>query len=59
MGKSELYDAAALLEAETEKAWLLNFGDQTHWIPKSQAEYDKDSKTVTMPDWLAEKIGIV
>lgn len=33
--------------------------DVEHWIPKSQVEYDKDSKTFTMPEWLAEDRGFV
>lgn len=45
------------IEAETEKAILLNDGNLTRWLPKSQCEdierQEKGVVVVTMPEWLA------
>jgi len=54
MPKSELFDVAAQLKAETEKAFLIFDGTRTVWIPKSQVEKNDDG-TFTMPIWLAKE----
>lgn len=56
MGRSELFDMAAKIKAETDKAWLLNDGTREEWVPKSQVE-DNGDGTFTMPQWLAEEKG--
>jgi hypothetical protein len=48
---------------ETENALLVFDGDRQFWLPKSQIEYcgepgDK-AVTVTLPLWLAEKVGLI
>jgi hypothetical protein len=48
---------------ETEKAWRLDTGDKTVWLPKSQCELDVDPAsghgTVTLPEWLALEKEII
>lgn len=56
MPKSELFDLAAEIRAETVKAWLLYDGAKSEWVPKSQVEDNRDG-TFTMPLWLAEDKG--
>jgi hypothetical protein len=58
MPKSELFDMACEIKAETNKAWLLYDGKKQEWIPKSQAENNCDG-TFTMPLWLAVEKGFV
>ena len=53
-----LFDMAAQVRAETDKAWLLFDGTKEEWVPKSQVEDNRDG-TFTMPQWLAEKKGFV
>ena len=53
MPKSELFDLAAKIRAETSKAWLLFDGTKEAWVPKSQVEDNRDG-TFTMPEWLAK-----
>lgn len=48
------------LEGETEKAFRTKDSDgETVWLPKSQVEYDQDSGTFTMPEWLALEKGLI
>lgn len=54
----ELFDLAAEVKAETEKAWRLFDGIKTEWVPKSQVEANGDG-TFTMPMWLAKDKGFV
>jgi hypothetical protein len=56
MPKSELFDLAAEIKGETEKAWRLFDGTKTEWVPKSQVE-DNGDGTFTMPEWLAKEKG--
>lgn len=58
MGKSELFDMAAEVEAETDKAWKLSDGVNCEWVPKSQVEKNGDG-TFTMPEWLAKEKGFI
>lgn len=58
MPKSELFDLAATIEGETEKALRLNDGTRTEWVPKSQVE-DNGDGVFTMPLWLAKEKGFV
>lgn len=52
MPRRELVDIDAKVKAETEKAWLLDDGKRTVWVPKSQVENNGDG-TFTLPVWLA------
>lgn len=54
----ELFDIAAKILAETEKAFLLDDGTKREWVPKSQVEEHGDG-TFTMPMWLAKDKGFV
>ncbi len=56
--KSDLIDLPARLVHETEKAWLLDFGEaKPVWIPKSAAEFD--GKELTLPEPLALEKGLI
>ena len=44
---------------ETEAAYLLSFGDDEIWLPKSQVRvYEKNNK-VFVPEWLAIEKGLL
>jgi len=52
--KSDLVDIAITLLHETPKAYLVDDGSgKKQWVPKSQCEYDPDTQTLTLPEWLA------
>ena len=56
-GRSNLIDLAARLVHETEKAWLLDFGEEKPvWIAKSIAEFD--GETCTIPEPIATEKGL-
>lgn len=44
---------------ETEKAYHFYDGSTRCWLPKSQCEWDDESKEMTLPLWLAEEKGLV
>lgn len=51
----EVFDFAATIEAETDKAWLLDHGGKTPaWFPKSLTE-DNGDGTFTAPVWLCSE----
>lgn len=56
--KSELFDMAAEIKGETDRAWRLFDGTKTEWVPKSQVENNGDG-TFTMPEWLAKEKGFI
>ena len=43
---------------ETEKAVLIDFGDEQEWIPRSQMEA-LEANTVEVAEWLAIEKGLV
>ena len=43
---------------ETVLAWILEFGDETVSIPKSQGKLDEGDNTVEVPMWLVHKKGL-
>ena len=49
-----LFDLAAEIRSESDKAYLLFDGTKTEWVPKSQVE-DNGDGTFTMPEWLAKE----
>ena len=53
-----LFDLAAEIKGETDKAWRLFDGTKTEWVPKSQVE-DNGDGTFTMPEWLAKDKGFI
>jgi hypothetical protein len=58
MPKSDLFDLAAEVQGETEKALRLFDGTRTEWVPKSQVQ-DNGDGTFTMPEWLAKEKGFM
>jgi hypothetical protein len=58
MSKERLFDMAAEIKGETDKAWRLSDGIKTEWVPKSQVE-DNGDGTFTMPEWLAKDKGFI
>lgn len=58
--RSNLIDLEARLVHETDRARLLDFGDDKPvWLPKSTHEWDEDSGTVTLPEPMAVEKGLV
>lgn len=56
-------DVEVLIKRETEKAVLLNDGDNDVWLPKSMCSTNglevNETGKVTMPRWVAEEKGLV
>ena len=46
-------------EHETDDGVLFVFDNLLKWLPKSQIEFDRDDKTITLPVWLATKEGLI
>lgn len=46
---------------ETDKAWLIDDGDQQVWVPKSQCRMRQTGPTyeLTLPEWLAKEKGLI
>lgn len=62
--KSNLVDLSVVLLRETDKAWQVDYGENVPaWVPKSQAELERDSNgktwTLTCPEWLATEKGMI
>jgi hypothetical protein len=64
--KSNLVDLDVRVERDEpiEQAILVKIDDVKHWLPRSQIEVEytdqhKQFATVTMPEWLAIKKGLV
>lgn len=55
----DLCDIAGEIRGETEKAWRFYDGKETVWLPKSQCEWDAESRTMTVPEWLANEKGLI
>jgi hypothetical protein len=53
----DIIEIAGELRHETEKAYLLFDGSKEVWIAKSPGEWDADSKSMQMPEWLALERG--
>lgn len=47
------------IERETDAAYLLVFGDQKIWLPKSQIRVYEKNKKVFVPEWLAIEKGLL
>lgn len=58
MSTKELFDFAAEIRGETDKAYRLFDGTKTEWVPKSQVQ-DNEDGTFTMPAWLAKDKGFI
>ncbi len=57
-GTSDIIDIAAQVRGETDRAWKLDDGTRTEWVPKSQVEKNADG-TFAMPEWLAKEKGFL
>ena len=71
-GRSDLHDVKVELIHETDRAWLVSDGTEQDgekvkvWVPKSQAELDRDGVarsmnlwTLTAPEWLLKEKGLL
>jgi len=54
-----LADVAGSIWAETDHAYRFFDGVITVWLPKSQVEWDAETKTMTMPEWLAKEKDLI
>ena len=52
--RSNLVDIAGEVRIERDLSFLFFEGTREVWLPKSLCEWDKDEKTMAMPDWLAK-----
>jgi len=50
---NDLADVSGEIHGETEKAYRFFDGTRTVWLPKSMCEWDDQSHTMIMPEWLA------
>jgi hypothetical protein len=57
--RSDLVDLTAILVTTTARARLYEFENGRAWLPISQHEWDEATKTVTLPQTLAEEKGLV
>jgi hypothetical protein len=57
--KSDLVDIAGQVQGETDKAYRFFDGARTVWLPKSQCEWDADTKTMVMSEWLAAEKELI
>lgn len=58
----DLVDFLGQYVGETPKAVRVIIDEKDVWLPKSQVEYERrsgNSVEVTMPEWLAEKKGLL
>lgn len=55
----DLTDVEGQVVGETEKGFKFYNGSVTEWLPKSQVEWDEESKIMTMPEWLANEKGFI
>ncbi len=55
----KLIDLALEYRHETARAYLVFDGDKEVWVPKSMVEYDVRDKVFTMPEWLAQREGLI
>jgi len=47
------------IEHETEQAILFVFDNLLVWLPLSQISFNRDDKTIELPEWLATEKGLV
>ena len=54
-----ILDLDGEVRGETERAWRFYDGRTTVWLPKSLCEWDAESKTMQVPEWLALNKGLI
>lgn len=62
--KDRMVDLDGIFHAQSELAYLIDFGDAKTWVPKSKVELDGKTTvgakvTVIIPEWLAIAKGLV
>ena len=55
----DLVEVSGQVVGETEKAFRFYDGNSTVWLPKSQVEWDAETKEMTIPEWLALEKGLI
>jgi hypothetical protein len=62
MGEMERVQVTCTIKQETQRAILIDNGDQECWLPKSVVEVDRlgdESAIVSVPKWLASRKGLI
>jgi hypothetical protein len=59
MSRSNLVDISGEIKGETEKAFRFYDGTRLVWLPKSQCEWDADTKVMVMEEWLAKEKDLI
>ena len=49
----EITEIAGEIRAERDLSYLFYDGAREVWLPKSLVEWDEETKTMQMPEWLA------
>jgi hypothetical protein len=58
--RNDLVEIDAILIDKTENALLVDVGDDENvWLPSQTCTHDRDTQTVTLPEWLAIERGLV
>jgi hypothetical protein len=65
--KSDVIDVYVYVHRESAKAVCVSIDGsdgKSEWLPRSQIEFERDPKTlycatVTLPEWLAKKAGLI
>jgi hypothetical protein len=55
----DIIEIAGELHHETDKAYLFFDGARKVWIPKSQGDWDGDTKIMQLPEWLALELELI
>ncbi len=55
----DMVEIACALEAETDLAYGIKEDDEMIWLPKSRCEFDVVKSIMWVPEWLAEKKGLI
>ena len=58
-GDRACVDVAGEVQHETDVSYKFCDGAVTIWLPKSQCEWDQDAKTMSVPEWLAMREGLI
>lgn len=58
-GRSDIVDISCEIRVRRPKAILIYDGAIECWLPLSLVEIDEDGGTVAMPEWLAQREGLV
>jgi hypothetical protein len=59
MSRDLIVEVTGEIKGETEKAWRFYDGTRLVWLPKSQCEWDVDTKVMMMPEWLGKEKDLI